>query len=107
MAKETDVDPLHTVNGVMAIICAFVLSIIVLNNAIKEGVLIKVGLVMMIFSLMMTGYHSLANNDTWRALILSGIVLRSGLLIVGLGFLFRRYRRGSWDAAMSNWGEAP
>lgn len=98
---------LYTLNGIVALACAAILSVIVLNQAIKEGLIIKVGLIMMIFSLLMTGYHSLTNHDFKQVLVLSGIILRSGLLLVGLGFLFRRYRRGSWDAAMSNWGEAP
>ena len=94
---------LLTANGIASLGGVLVLGYIVLNERIKEGVVIKTGLVLMIFSLAATAVHALFNTGNWTALWAAGFTLRLGMLVVGLGFWLRRWQRGSWDAAMSDW----
>ncbi len=90
-------------NGIASLGGVIFLGYIVLNERIKEGVVIKLGLVLMIFALAATATYSLLETGNWAALWAAGFTLRLGLLVVGLGFWIRRWQRGSWDAAMSDW----
>lgn len=92
-------------NGIVSLLGAILLTFIVLNPHIKEGGLIKIGLILMIFAMWGTAVHALGQTDDWQALWAAGFTLRLGLLVVGAGFIMRRWKKGSWEAAMSGWGD--
>lgn len=96
---------LHFANGVISMVGCFLLGLIVLHHGIKEGMLIKLGLMTMAISLFVTAVHTLGNTENWDALWSAGFALRLGLVLVGLGMFLRRAQRGSWEKAMSDWGE--
>lgn len=100
MTMET----LHVINGIVALVVAAVLGILVLRPSIHEGVIIKLGMLLMILGLLATAAHSFVDSENWRALWNASFVLRLGLLIVAGGFVLRRRKLGSWEAAMSDWG---
>lgn len=91
-------------NGIVSLLCAAVLTVIVLHSKIHEGVVIKVGMILMILALFATGAHALTMSQSWMALWSTGFTLRLGLLIVAVGFVLRRRKRGSWAKAMTDWG---
>lgn len=95
---------LHILNGLVALACAVLLGVVVLHPSIHEGVVIKAGMLMMIFALGATAVHSLSDTENWRALWNASFVLRLGLMVVAMGFVLRRHKLGSWNAAMSDWG---
>lgn len=78
-------------SGIMALFAALGLCVIVLHSKIKEGALIKVGLIGLIFSLLIT--FALTVNETmildyyWRATLLT----KTSIFVVCLG-LFSRAR---------------
>lgn len=69
----------------------FALSWVVLHPRIHEGLVIKIGLVAMIFSLAATAALTLSNTENWTALWRAGFVLRLGLFLVGCGVIWRAY----------------
>lgn len=76
-------------SGIMALFAALGLCVIVLHSKIKEGALIKAGLIGLIFSLLIT--FALTVNETmildyyWRATFLT----KSSLCLVCLGLFVR------------------
>ncbi len=97
-------ETLHVLNGLIALVCAIVLGYIVLHREIHEGVVLKVGLLLMIAALLATAAHSFGDTRDWMALWTASFTLRLGLLVVGIGFIMRRRKKGSWGAALSDWG---
>lgn len=97
-------ETLQFASGVVSLFGAILLAFIVLNPAIHEGGIIKVGLVMMAMALWVTAVHALGRTDNWYALWAASFTLRLGMLVVGLGVIYRRWRKGSWEAALSEWG---
>lgn len=97
----------HYLNGVISIMGVFALSWVVLHPRIHEGVLIKVGLVTMIFSLAATAALTLTNTENWTALWRAGFVLRLGLFLAGVGVIWRAYglhlKRNRPMRRMSDW----
>lgn len=98
-------ESMHILNGVTALLCAVVLGAIVMHPSIHEGVVLKAGMVMMIFSLGATAAHSFGDSENWRALWNASFILRLGLFVVAVGFVLRRHKLGSWNAAVSDWGD--
>lgn len=70
-----------------------VLTYIMLNPNIKEGLLTKIGLVVMIVGNLGTVLQIWSGTDHFDALINSGLVLRVGLLIAALGILVREVEK--------------
>lgn len=97
-------DVLYMLNGIVSLVCAATLTFVVLHKAIHEGAVLKIGMLLMIFALLATAVHSLGGTDNWRAMWASSFTLRLGLLVVGVGFILRRRKKGSWEAALSDWG---
>ena len=97
----------HYLNGVISIMGVFALSWVVLHPKIHEGVLIKVGLVAMIFSLAATAALTLTNTENWTGLWRAGFVLRLGLFLAGVGVIWRAYglhlKRNRPMRRMSDW----
>jgi hypothetical protein len=97
-------DALQILNGVVSLICAGVLTWLVLSPTIHEGPIIKTGLVMMIFALLATAAHTLGHTENWLALATAGLTLKLGLLSVIVGIVWRRHVRGNWTSA-TDWGQ--
>lgn len=78
-------------NGVISVMGVFALSWVVLHPKIHEGLLIKVGLITMIFSLAATAILTLTDTENWDALWRAGFSLRLGLFLSGCGVIYRAY----------------
>lgn len=76
-------------NGIVSFIAAVCLSWVVLDPRVQEGLIVKIGLMMMIFSLMITAgltlQDSTAGGDYWRA----ALWLRVGIAVVCIGVFIR------------------
>ena len=81
--------PMQAANGLVSIVAAALLTGLVLNPSIKEGVTVKMGLMLMIWGLIGTAYLTLSASENWDAVWNAGLVLRVGLCIVCLGMWWR------------------
>lgn len=80
---------LQLLNGVASLLCAVVLSAAVLSDRVKDGVIIKTGLIAMIGSFVITAMLTLENSRDWDAYALANLINRVGLVVVGLGVWLR------------------
>jgi hypothetical protein len=99
-------DALHVANGVMSLLCAVMLAWIILHPNIHEGVLVKVGMNLMMFSLLVTAYYTLGDHyEPWHHLWRAGFTLRLGLFIVVCGLVVKAYQAPmrKWGRRMSDW----
>jgi hypothetical protein len=107
MAKEgLTMDKIHVANGVVSIFCALALTWVVLHPRIQEGLLIKSGLVLMIFSLLATASMTLGPHyEDWHSLWRAGFTLRLGLLMVALGVLWKSWIKpfGGFGRRAGDW----
>lgn len=79
-------------NAMISAIGAVILSTIVLHPGIKEGLVIKIGLIMMIFSLGATFGLTIAElSDCWT-LRRTGFILRAGMATACLGVFWMLYK---------------
>lgn len=76
-------------NGLVSLLAAAMLAGLVLNPRINEGLIVKVGLLGMMWGLIGTAYLTLSASDNWEAVWNAGLVLRIGLCIVCLGMWWR------------------
>lgn len=81
--------PMHLANGLVSLIAAALLAGLVLNPKINEGVIVKVGLMTMIWGLIGTAYLTLSESEKWDAPWNAGLLLRVGLCIVCVGMWWR------------------
>jgi hypothetical protein len=94
----------HIANGIVSGIGAFVLALVVMHPRIEEGLIVKVGLVVMVFSLFATAYLSLVESENWVAYWRAAFWLRAGLLITAAGVLTRSQGWfGGPKRRMSDW----
>lgn len=84
----------NTINGVVSIASAVALTRVVLNPCIDEGLIVKSGLIAMIFSLFGTAYHMFTKSEDSEALVRTGAALAAGIFFVVFG-VFVKTRRGS------------
>lgn len=100
-------DEWHILNGVISIMGVFALSWVVLHPRIHEGLVIKIGLVTMIFSLAATAALTLTETENWTALWRASFALRLGLFLAGCGVIWRAYginwRNSSPRRRVSDW----
>ena len=87
--EEMIVGPMQVANGLVSLIAASLLTGLVLNPSIKEGVVVKVGLMAMIWGLIGTAYLTLSASDNWDAVWNAGLVLRAGLCVTCIGMWWR------------------
>lgn len=81
----------HYLNGIISLMGVVALSWVVLHPRIHEGLVIKLGLVAMIFSLSATAALTLTDTENWAGLWRAGFALRLGLFIAGCGVIWRAY----------------
>lgn len=81
-------------NAVACLVAAGVLSIIVLHPGIKEGLVVKAGLIAMILSLCATSALVFGGSVDWDAYWRAGFTLRAGLAVACLGIVIKAHRIG-------------
>lgn len=79
----------HFASGVVSLFSALALCLIVLNHKINEGIIIKTGLIGMIFSLLVTFALTLAGSEDWVAYWRASFVTRCSILVVCVGLIVR------------------
>ena len=91
-------------SGVMALFAALGLCVIVLHSKIQEGAIMKVGLIVLIFSLLIT--FALTINETmvleyyWRATFFT----KTGLFVVCVGLFVRAHFYAKRTSASTHLG---
>ena len=79
----------HFASGVVSLFSALALCLIVLNSSIREGVIIKAGLIGLIFSLLITFALTMGESRDWEAYWRASFVTRASLLVVCFGLMVR------------------
>lgn len=77
--------------GWMSLICALVISFVVLSAHIREGFLIKIGLIMLIIGLFASGIILIKGFDSLNSLMHTGLLMRVGMLFTSAGFAMHMY----------------
>lgn len=80
---------LQILNGLASLLCAVVLSAVVLSDRVKDGVVIKAGLIAMIGSFIVTAMLTFEQSRDWEAYAHAHLINRVGLLIACGGALWR------------------
>lgn len=79
----------HMANAIVSLFAAATLTVIILHPRIHEGLLIKVGLMMVVLSLLGTAGLTVTASTYWDAYWRAGFALRAGMALVCLGVLYR------------------
>lgn len=87
-----------TFNGLMSSIVGLILARIVLSPGIEEGLIIKSGLITMIFSLLSTAVHMFTKSEDVEALVRSGTALVTGIGLVIVGVFVKNRSGHPWFA---------
>lgn len=87
--EEVIVGPMQLANGIISLLAAALLTGLILNPTIKEGLFVKVGLMAMVWGLIGTAYLTLSESDNWDAVWNAGLLLRVGLCVVCVGMWWR------------------
>ena len=87
--EEMIVGPIQVANGLVSLLASSLLTGLVLNPSIREGVGVKAGLMAMIWGLIGTAYLTLSASDNWEAVWNAGLVLRIGLCVTCIGMWWR------------------
>lgn len=83
-------DSLHQlISGVFSLICACALGYIVLSRRIREGLIVKIGLIVTTIALLASGMLSIQGTHDLTGLWNASLVMRIGLLIAVLGVVLR------------------
>lgn len=97
----------HVFNGAASLLAAVALSHVVLSPHWQEGLIAKVGLIFMIFSLLATAALTLlitgGQPPDWESLWNAGTGLRMGMVLVVLGYYLRRRKTGYPLRRYSDW----
>ena len=82
-------ETVQLLSGITSLVCAALISVVVLGRRVHEGPVIKFGLILMTVGLLGSGVISLKGFDTMQGLWNSSLLLRSGLLIALVGYAWR------------------
>lgn len=84
----------YVLNGALSVLAAGALSYVVLSSKVDEGPWIKVGLIAMILSLIVSAMCSFADLPLETAYN-AALVLRAGIVVVCFGYWakFKRHKR--------------
>ena len=85
---------LHLANAAACVVAALVLSLIVLHPRIKEGLVVKAGLIAMILSLCATAALVFSGSVNWAGYWRAGFTLRAGLALACIGVLIKARHLG-------------
>lgn len=83
---------LQTLNGLASFVCAVILSGVVLSPRVKDGIVIKAGLIAMIGSFIITAMLTFENSRNWDAYALANLMNRAGLVVAGFGVWLRLHK---------------
>lgn len=84
-----EMSDLQQMNGFASLLCALILSSLVLNPRVKDGVVIKAGLIAMIGSFIVTAMLTYENSRNWDAYALANLMNRVGLMVACGGVLLK------------------
>lgn len=84
-------EPFLIANGALSLAAAIAMSAVVLCRSVDDGLIIKGGLILMIFALLASAVLSFADMESMRALQNAGLILRIGLVTVCVGLVLRRW----------------
>lgn len=87
--EEMSIGPMQLANGLVSLLAAAMLAGLILNPRINEGLIVKIGLLGMMWGLIGTAYLTLSASDNWEAVWNAGLVLRIGLCVVCVGMWWR------------------
>ena len=87
-------DPWHMASAVACTVAAVVLAVIVLHPGIREGLLVKAGLVAMVLSLAATAALTFSGSTDWPGYWRAAFTLRAGLAVACVGILIKAHRMG-------------
>ena len=87
--EEVIVGPMQLANGIISLLAAALLTGLILNPTIKEGLFVKIGLMAMVWGLIGTAYLTMSESQNWGAVWNAGLLLRIGLCIVCVGMWWR------------------
>ena len=82
-------DTWHVANGFVSLIGACCLSWVILHPNIHEGIIVKIGLMTMVVSLLMTAKLTLEDSTDWTAYWRAALWLRIGICVVCTGVVLR------------------
>ena len=92
------VEQMQFANGIVSVIGAAAIAGVVLNPRIREGLVCKIGFILMIFGLLgnaaitLTEPGMVSKEAAWLALWNAGFVLRVGIVVVCLGVGWRSWK---------------
>lgn len=84
-----EMNDLQMLNGLASFLCAIVLSGLVLSDRVKDGVVVKAGLIAMIGSFIVTAMLTFEQSRDWQAYAHAHLINRIGLLVACGGLLWR------------------
>lgn len=84
-----EMSELQTLNGLASFLCAVVLGGIVLSPKVKDGVVIKAGLIAMIGSFVVTAMLTFEQSRNWDAYAMANLINRAGLVVALVGVWLR------------------
>ena len=90
-------------NGVFSLFASLGLSFVVLHPTIHEGLIIKIGMVVMIISLCASASVAFDPTPSLTTAFNAGLSLRVGILIVCVGYAFK-YRKAKRCGGSTDFG---
>lgn len=93
----------YTATGWLSLFAACSLSWVALSATVREGIVIKAGLIMMITGLFTTAALTLTGLDSLRGLLNAGMALRLGLCIVIAGYWLKTRKARHYCLRASDW----
>ena len=77
----------YCLNGVVSLVGAICLMWVVMDHRINDGIIIKIGLMMMIFSLLVTAGLTWQDSTQWSDYWKADLWLRIGIAVVCFGVI--------------------
>lgn len=101
--------PAAALNGIVCLLAAVPLGIVMLSPRVVEGLICKIGLALLILGLLATAALTLLpvphnfEEQMWIGLWNAGLLTRGGLLLICVGYWWRRCARGHPCLRASDW----
>lgn len=92
-----------TATGWLSLFAGAALSWVVLSATVREGIVIKTGLICMVAGLFSIAALTLTGMDSMRGLLNAGLALRLGLCIVIAGYWLKTRRAKHFCLRASDW----
>ena len=84
-----DIEYMQIANGALSMLGAACIAGLILNPRINEGLIVKIGLMAMVWGLIGNAYLTLSDSPNWAAVWNAGFVLRLGIVVVCVGMWWR------------------